>query len=353
MFKSWLFILVSIALAGCGGSTDPDSEQKTDTQPASPQATLASTELGGECVDPDGDGWGWNENGSCFIGATAPADDILNNAEGPVEPNNCEKIASGNFHITELVTDVFLTAGQSNATGDSTSYEPDNYQKDQPNFRLIAWTDKNSWEVADPETQTWHSGLYPSGRDKTNNHPAFQIGRAIANADDCRVVAFIATGASGQPINYWRHNDDNHYQDINSTVTAALNALPGRHSVDMIWWMQGEADNDQNIDRYFFKLSDLIDTFRSEAWFDSDGYFLANETGWFEFANQAIRLLRSDDDGYTDYSRGEDSFADRFPNLPADGEVRTHFDSVSLRKIGDLVADKYLEEYLPSVNTEN
>ena len=134
-----------------------------------------------------------------------------------------------------------LTAGQSNATGDSTRFEPESFSEDHITHRLIAWTSNNVWETANPQEQTWHGGEYPSGKGPVQNHPAFQIGRALANADECRVVAIIATGASGRPIDYWRNNDDNHYQSISAKVTSALNQLPGKHSVDMIWWMQGEA----------------------------------------------------------------------------------------------------------------
>jgi len=56
-------------------------------------------------------------------------------------------------------------------------------------------------------------------------------------------------------------------------------------------------------------------------------------------------LLAGDGSNYTDYSRGEDSAADRFPHI-AEEVQRTHFNEVALRKIGDLVAGKYLYEYL-------
>jgi len=314
MHKLCLAILIGSAIAGCGSDK--------------------------ECIDTDGDGWGWNDFGSCIAEPTTRAQ--LD------EVDNCGKIQSGNFHITELVTDVILTAGQSNATGDSTTYDPQNFEQDQINNRLIAWTENGSWEIANPAVQSWHGGKYPSGRGPIYNHPAFQIGRSLASSDECRVVAIIATAAAGRPIDYWRNNDDNHYQNISSTVTTALNALPGKYKVDMIWWMQGEADNDPDINRYYAKLTDLISTFRSETWFESTGYFLANETGWFEHANRAIRLLGTDGDAYTDFSRGEDSPTDTFQNLAIDGASRTHFNAESLRKIGALVASKYLWEYQPN-----
>ena len=305
-----------------------------------------------QCIDEDNDGWGWNGVESCQITSSVKSTGIQSDNSagrffdaGSDVSDNCAKLESGNYHITELVTDVFLTAGQSNAAGNKTRYEPNQHSQDRVNNRVLVWTENNRWEVANPATQTWHNGKFPGTRYVNYNHPAFQIGRAIADQDGCRVVAFIATAASGKPIDHWRHNLEGHYSHIQNTVTNAINALPGRHQVDMIWWMQGEADNDQVIERYFSKLTDLIAKFRSESWFQWDGYFLANETGWSPYANQAIRLLAGDGSNYTDYSRGEDSAADRFPHI-AEEVQRTHFNEVALRKIGDLVAGKYLYEYL-------
>lgn len=316
-------------------------------------ASNASPSESSTCIDPDGDGWGWNGVESCRTagGTDNPGNLSISNSRSVAGQHsstteNCEKLRSGNYHITELVTDVFLTAGQSNATGGNTRYLPDTHRQDRVNNRVLAWTDNNRWEVANPKTQTWHNEIYPSGKGRIHNHPAFQIGRAIAEHDECRVVAFVATAASGMQINHWRSNTDNHYTHISDRVTSAINALPSRHKVDMIWWMQGEADNDQNIGRYFYKLTDLIAKFRGESWFQSNGYFLANETGWFTYANRAIRRLSTDSDQFTDYSDGEDTSSDRFPHIATDS-IKAHFNEVALRKIGDRVADKYINEYLP------
>lgn len=304
------------------------------------------------CSDPDGDGWGWNGTDSCKIGADifvsselqVVANGVPRQHEGSAVPENCHKLDSGDYHLTELVTDLFVTAGQSNATGDQTRYQPERFQADRVNNRLIVWTANNRWEIANPRSQIWHNGKYPGGH-RVFNHPAFQIGRAIANSDECRVVAFIATAAAGMPIDHWRHNRDNHFTEITDTVTAAINALPVKYQVDMIWWMQGEADNDQIVQRYFNKLQGLIAKFRNESWFAEDGYFLSNETGWFSYANQAIRMLRTDGSKFTDYSAGEDSLYYSFPSRSTEIDKKVHFNEVSLRRIGDLVAEKYLGEY--------
>ena len=303
----------------------------------------SSTDI--NCVDSDGDGWGWNGITSCRIkepsnnNSAAQVTTRATKKTGSTVSENCNKLNSGNFHITELVTDVFLSAGQSNATGNNTVHNPYQHTQDRVSNRVIVWTENNRWEIADPNTQTWHNGKYPNG----DNHPAFQIARAITEQDSCRVVAIIATAASGKPIDYWRYDIDGHYSSILRKVPVALNALPGRYKVDMIWWMQGEADDDQIVERYFNKLSDLINRFRIQSWFGVDGLFLANETRSHRHANEAIRMLATDADHYSDFSRGEDSTDLRFPSILPAG---VHFNAASLRQIGNLVAHKYLNEHL-------
>lgn len=334
-----------LTIVSCKKSGSDAKLDSPDTVGA--DVSVQSQQTDGNCVDtpPVGDGWGWDGTDSCRLEASDSTDGAENQSNQPSILDNCYKLQSGEYHLTELVTDVILTAGQSNATGENTQFQPGQFSEDKLSDRILVWTENNQWEVADPATQTWHGGKYPSGKGSIYNHPAFQIGRAITAKEECRVVALITTAASGKDINYWRYDLDGHFSEIGNTVNSAINALPIRHQVDMIWWMQGEADNDQVVDRYFRKLNELITMFRGEAWFSTNGYFLANETGWFPYANQAIRLLRTDDDELTDYSRGEDTDADPFPSLN-EHDVDVHFSEVSLRKIGNLVADKYLNDYV-------
>ncbi len=383
MNKCVMAVCVLVGLSACGGSDKETGHLLSglESQSAGQSVTQGSQSIidclyfGRGCVAEDA------VSASSSSGFTAEADaasadivdsgqnaagvetaltEITNRDQDPVSVLNaaanvhsvpvdhCSKIDSGDYHLTELVTDVFLTAGQSNAAGANTHYEPYNSSKDKVNNRVIVWTERNQWEIADPYSQSWHNGVFPSGKSVVYNHPGFQIGRAIAEQDQCRVVAFISTAAPGMPIDFWRNDTDGHYSYIANKVTNALNALPGKHQVDMIWWMQGEADNDQDVGRYIYKMNDLIGRFRSESWFLHDGYFLANETGWFPYANQAIRSLGHDGNAYTDFSRGEDRVDDPFPSLSSEQQFKTHFNEVSLRKIGDLVAGKYLYDYLPA-----
>ena len=331
------------------------AEQRTEAARTSLDA-IDVEDITAECIDADGDGWGWNGVSSCRVTANSNPEGNgpggLNAANRQLQvAENCSRLHSGDYHLTELVTDVVLTAGQSNAAGGSTLYEPERFQEDQVNNRVVVWTENNRWEIANPRTQTWHGGKYPSkanahgNYNHSFNHPAFQIARAVAQQHDCRVVGIIATAAPGMSIDHWLSDQESHYTNISEKVTAAINALPGRHEVDMIWWMQGEADNDQLLNRYFWKLNQLIALFRSEAWFSNDGYFLANETKQHVYANDAINMLRHDGNEFTDYSRGEDSPTDPFPSLAGE-EIAVHFNEVSLRKIGNLVADKYLNEFI-------
>jgi len=336
-----------------------------DNNPVAVAITAATPALENlACVDPDGDGWGWDGTKSCKVSVATvrtytnlpvtPAlvsenrqcrdCENIGNQQSQL-PDNCNKLDSGRYHITELVTDVILTAGQSNAAGNKTHYQPWRFDQDKKNDRLIVWTTNNQWQVADPKTQLWH-GKFPNNPNGQFNHPGFQIGRAIADSNECRVVALIATAAPGMPIDYWRHNENNYYNEISTKVNSALNTLPGKYKVDMIWWMQGEADNDEIVSRYVYKLKDLINRFRAESWFTHDGYFLANETRWHPYANEAIRQLRNDEDKFSDFSRGQNSLSDPFPPIYVEGDSGVHFNEVALRKIGDLVAHKYLREYL-------
>lgn len=339
--------------------------ESASAQIPAPVAPIARAEpASAACVDSDGDGWGWNGVASCRMADVAfsvtPTEAVIptvsratlphNTARPSSRADNCAMLDSGDYHITELVTDVVLTAGQSNAAGHDTSYQPETNYQDRGNDRFIVWTSNNTWEVANPRTQIWHGNRdYPLSYHGAYNHPGFQIGRAITNADKCRVVALIATAAPGEPIDYWLYNKDSHVSYIRQKVVAGLNALPGKYKLDMIWWMQGESDNDQIVDRYYAKLNNLIHQFRGEPWFQNDGYFLANETRNSLYANKAIRQLDTDGNVFTASSRGENRSYDIFPTVSRESLTGVHFGAESLRKIGDIVADKYLQEYQPEL----
>lgn len=325
----------------------------------------------GVCVDSDGDGWGWDGSASCLVSGSSQNLTRSLNAPEPVtrsiggsstqpghragDVGRCDRIENlinNNNDMTAHVTDVILTAGQSNAAGHKTEYRPDLYAEDQIDSRLLAWTSNNRWEVADPSSQTWDlenkQPFFQNRPKQSNNHPAFQIGKAILKKDPCRVVAIIATAATGEPINHWLHNINNHYVGIQSKVSQAVRALPNKSTVDMIWWMQGEADEGlatSSPGTYKTRLNQLINQFRSNSWFSNTGYFLANETRIRYRVNEIIRGLANDGVFYTDYTEGEvlPGQQNVYPSL--EDEIRlnvfVHFNDVALRRIGNNVARKY------------
>ena len=69
------------------------------------------------CIDSDNDGWGWNGFASCRVtpSVQTAGQVTLSTNSGSGVTENCQKLDSGDYRITDLVTDVFLTAGQSNA----------------------------------------------------------------------------------------------------------------------------------------------------------------------------------------------------------------------------------------------
>ena len=234
-----------------------------------------------------------------------------------------------------LVTDVILTAGQSNALADGTRFEPEVHPEDRLDPRILVWTQHNGWKVANPLTQIWEYDRFPArlwDPVNSNNSPGFQIARAIVDADPSRVVAFIPTSTPGQSIRYWRFGETP-YNAINQRVVNALNELPSKFDVDLIWWMQGESDANAS-DFYRRELAALIDGWRTEPWYGSDNYFIANETVGYE-VNQIFRELRTDADQYTDYSEAED-----LSTIQPGGD---HYDSQAYRIIGNRVQQIYFD----------
>ena len=294
-----------------------------------------STNSSSACIDTGviGDGWGWNGTASCRIGVN---NQPTNNQ--PTNNNICSRIDSSRSinELVSVVTDVVLTAGQSNAAGNNTDYNPNIFQ-DRGNIRMLVWTNNNRWEIADPRTQRWHGSLpFPNNYNGVFNHPGFQISRALTNQDQCRVVALIATSAPGQRIDYWLNETDGHYRYLTNKVYNALNAL-GRDRVDLLWWMQGESDDNANHGQYFNQLNRLIAKFRREGFFDYNGYFIANQTRDSYNANAAISWLDSDNDSKTLTSIGQG-----LPFIRSEYPETVHFNADALRTIGDAVANLYL-----------
>ncbi len=276
--------------------------------------------------DPDGDGYGYENNASCIVATYN--DNSRSEGQSPV----AEYIDETPINL-HLVTDVILTAGQSNAFANVSRFEPDAHAEDRLDSRIIAWTQHDGWKTANPMTQIWEFDKYPAQPWDSNvasNSPGFQIARAIIDADPDRVVAFIPTSAPGQAIYHWRYGAQA-YNNIRHTVETALNELPHKAQVDLIWWMQGEADGEAD-DYYRYSLGELINNWRGEPWYGADKYFIANETARFP-VNQVFRDLRYNADVYSNYSPAED--------LPTTDSV--HFASPAYRAIGNRVQQVYFD----------
>ncbi len=258
-----------------------------------------------ECVDSDGDGWGWNARLKISCEIKAP------------DPKSPYTVAD--------ITDVILVAGQSNALGAGRT--PDDIL-DAPHERVFVWTYSEGWKIASLKTQIWFEDGSPKVGGAGQLVPGFRIAKSIAQKDSKRVVGLISTGVAGMSIKFW-DKSGKEFPSILKKVSLALAALPKKTNVDLIWWMQGEADDPHAVD-YFAKLRSLVERFRKSGWF-SDGYFVANETVGSE-VNSIIRRLNVDDDPLTCFSEGEGF-------LSAD---KVHFDEPAIRRIGDLVAEKYL-----------
>ena len=258
-----------------------------------------------DCVDSDGDGWGWNQ--ALGISCQIEAPDVYSP-----------------FGVADI-TDVILTAGQSNSLGQDTVSDD---VLDAPHERVFVWTLENGWKVANLKTQAWFSNGSPASGGIGHLVPGFRIAKSIVENDPNRIVGLIPTGVAGMPISFW-DDSGTEFPHVINKVSDALAALPTKDEVDLIWWMQGEADDPNAID-YRAELDSLIARFRLQSWYNT-GYFVANETVASD-VNPLIRSLNNDGDPFTCYSEGEGFLA----------SDTVHFDEPAIRDIGYLVSDKYL-----------
>jgi len=280
-----------------------------------------------ECIDTDGDGWGWNGTRSCVRGCYDGNDD----GWGWDGRFGCRVSPSvtPRAEIVAGVTDVVLMAGQSNALGERTTVEYPG--KDSPTPKVIVWSEFNGWQVADLCFQVWDKGFYPWSNGDCSNHPAFQIARHIVEIDPSRKVAIIPTGTGAMPISWWDRGSVE-MLSIDSKVTAALDSLVDNPYVDFIAWSQGESDH-QREDLWFIKLNDLINRFRETDWFDSSsGIFIAQETAASSVNERVRDLGEVDNDPLTDWVAASDL-------KTMDG---VHWSGDSLREIGERFAERYL-----------
>jgi len=299
--------------------------------------------------DPDGDGYGWENNTSCIVSADTTSSESVETVTPKVSAAQ-----AGNITI-DSVTDVVLVTGQSNVLGANTRFDSN---LDEPSEQVFAYTD-NGWQVADLH-QVWDRFMHPGnlsssvpGRDPANSF-AFHFGKSLVRKDVTRVVAFIVAPAPGQGISAW-DSGSAQYRRIQDKVSQALDKIPHKYSLDAVLWHQGESDflyegtADANAtgftseesyeykNYYQIKLNTLINNFRSEPWGGYQMAFICGETRRGEGVNKRLNALNTDNDALTACVKGSD--------LPkrADDQIGSHFSAEALRTIGQRYADKYFE----------
>jgi len=279
-------------------------------------------------VDPDGDGYGWNNPGSCIM----PTGD--DGGSGGVCP-------SGDGNRFEI-TDVIVTAGQSNAVANSSAFNNDETDSQRCSNKVYVWHN-NKWTYANLNTQKWLS----QSRLK-QAHGGFQIAKQINDKNSNKVIGIVPSGTNGESISHWvngQNNFNSAFWNINWHVGQALGKLPSISKVSMIWWMQGEADEGNS--NYSVELDYLIEGFSGRGWFDQSKLFVANEIRKNTNVNVDIRALNGDADQFaqTCSSRGQGlapvGYVADYGNGDS-GNDNVHFNSASFRTIGNEVANRFL-----------
>ena len=278
--------------------------------------TSSPTKTTAQCIDSDNDGWGWDGTHSCQV--------------QPVTTSIATKSASvtNNKSAIDGITDVVVMMGQSNALGHNTLV---NLDYDHSDERIVVWTKYDGWQVADLCTQVWQGAWFPATGGACGNHPAFQIAKGIISKDPSRKVAVIPAGDAGKPITSWGAGAPS-LLAVKHRIETALAQLPNVETVDLVAWSQGESDNGNEYN-WYNNLTDLIYRLRFEDWFDSENTrFIAQETAW-STVNNVVVWLNSDNDPLTGAV------------LAADQPLKdyAHFSGDALRVIGHRYAAKYLQ----------
>ncbi|OED36787.1 hypothetical protein AB833_25580 [Chromatiales bacterium (ex Bugula neritina AB1)] len=236
--------------------------------------------------------------------------------------------SSGNPATMADITDVVLVTGQSNALGADTGYDA---AIDTPVDRAYAYTSEG-WQIADLN-QIWDLNWHPRNDPATDpsNNFAFHFARKVALRRPEKVVGFILVTAPGEAIDHWDGGGE-FFLKITDRVSAALNELPSKSSIDGILWHQGESDWADN-DYYSNKLSTLISNFRSESWYGFNKPFICGETVEAP-VNRRLMALNSDNDRWTGCVES-DGLSTILDNL--------HFSAEGLRTLGTRYATKYLQ----------
>ena len=297
--------------------------------------------------DPDGDGFGWENGHTCIVTGALQLDEELYSLPYPAcsaaryDPagtgygwENSLTCTTRNFGDSGEITDIVLITGQSNALGAATVLQESgafDATLDSPVQRVYAYTN-TGWTIAGLR-QIWDLDWYPRSDivDDPANNFAFHFAKQLVRADASKVVGIILVTAPGESISHWDKGQA-FQQEIAQKVTAALAALPHKNAIDAVLWHQGESDHYDTV-WYGSKLSQLIETFRTEPWFQSQSLFICGET-LNSPVNARLWALNDDGDSTTGCvsSQGLDSVGDDL-----------HFSAWSLRELGARYAAKYRE----------
>jgi len=89
----------------------------------------------------------------------SPSEPLVTLQAVPGEVINTD-VYPDNLH---LVTDVILTAGQSNASAHGSKFQPDLFPaKDRLDSRILVWTQYDGWKIANPQNQIWEHDRFPA-----------------------------------------------------------------------------------------------------------------------------------------------------------------------------------------------
>jgi hypothetical protein len=299
--------------------------------------------------DPDGDGWGWENNQSCLVKNIKEekpipyCDQLTSDSDG--DGWGWENNESCQVYQPSDITDLILITGQSNTLGAETETDA---ALDTPNARVFAYTN-NGWQAAQL-FQTWDRNSYPGPGDANAddsfiyNNFALHFGKRMAQLDPDRVIGFVLISEPGMGISNWNPGAPGMVR-VQSKALEALNALPHKSAFDGILWHQGETDwqligtSDTMVeqpapdDYYPTKLAELISNFRSEGWYSAAQPFICGETIRALGVNEHLRALNTDNDPMTACVAGE--------GLPATTTPGSHFTGAALRTMGQWYAEQY------------
>jgi len=258
------------------------------------------------------------------------------------------------------VNQVIVVTGQSNVEAADTDDGFDT-ELDKPHNRVFAFTD-SGWQIADLH-QVWDEHAHPGNHSLTvpgrqpNNSFAFHFGKSLAHQDASAVPAFIVLAAPGNGIAHWDYESE-FFLKMRAKINSALAQLPGKDTIDVMLWHQGESDwlyegtsdifateylddDSEEYKRYYqLKLQSLINNFRSESWARADLPFICAETLLGVGVNR--RLMELNDNG--DPNSGCVTATD-LPSRLSDPSG-SHFSAVGLRELGR----RYMQKYLMIIN---